>query len=98
MKWIWPARSCLRGVRNTNFGDLIDECHEIVMQLQGFFSLRARSKENLLSNSFPGCVGWVGGLEALIFHELGVEMVCVGWVGGLEDLMFHELGASDWWV
>ena len=48
MKWIWPARSCLRGVRNTNFGDLIDERHEIVMQLQGFFSVRARSKENLL--------------------------------------------------
>ena len=48
MKWIWPARSCLRGVRNTNFDDLIDECHEIVMQLQGFFSVRARSKENLL--------------------------------------------------
>ena len=40
------------------------------------------------------CVGWVGGLEALIFHELGVEMVCVGWVGGLSTLIFHELGVE----
>ena len=31
-----------------SFGNLIDECHEIVMQLQGFFSVRARSKENLV--------------------------------------------------
>ena len=40
------------------------------------------------------CVGWVGGLEALIFHELGVEMVCVGWVGGLSTSIFHELGVE----
>ena len=33
------------------------------------------------------CVGWVGGLEALICHELGVEMVCVGWDGGLSTLL-----------
>ena len=80
MKWIWPARSCLRGVRNTNFDDLIDECHEIVMQLQGFFSVRARSKENLLlhgvwwpvlnggPNSFPGWGDW--GRRRLVSAEL----------------------------
>ena len=68
MKWIWPARSCLRGVRNTNFDDLIDECHEIVMQLQGFFSVRARSKENLLPNSFPGWGDWGG--RGLVSAEL----------------------------
>ena len=70
MKWIWPARSCLRGVRNTNFDDLIDECHEIVMQLQGFFSVRARSKENRLLHGVGGPC-WIGGQILSLVGETG---------------------------